>query len=82
MDSGKGVSSDSILVELPWHPLLLPKQNKLTDIIIEHCHKKALHAGVAQTLGSVRQTYWVPHGRSVVKRVLLKCKVLRAGFAF
>ena len=57
------------------HPLLLPKQNKLTDIIIEHCHKKTLHAGVAQTLGSVRQTYWVPHGRSVVKKILRRCKI-------
>ena len=52
------------------HPLLLPKQNKLTEIIVEHCHKKMLHAGVAQTLGTVRQTYWIPHGHSVVKRVL------------
>ena len=41
------------------HPLLLPKQNKLTDIIVEHCHKRMLHAGVAQTLGTVRQTYWI-----------------------
>ena len=57
------------------HPLFLPKQNKLTDIIVEHCHKRMLHAGVAQTLGTVRQTYWIPHGRSVVKRVLRKCKV-------
>ena len=57
------------------HPLLLPKQNKLTDIIVEHCHKKMLHAGVSRTLGTVRQTYWISHGRSVVKRVLRKCKV-------
>ena len=52
-----------------------PKQNKLTDIIVEHCHKKMLHARVSQTLGTVRKTYRIPVGRSIVKRVLTKCKV-------
>ena len=57
------------------HPLLLLKQNKFSNIIVEHCHKKMLHAGVSQTLGTVRQTYWIPHGRSVLKLVLRKFKV-------
>ena len=45
------------------HPLLLPKHSNLTDLIIENQHKKALHTGVAQTLGLVRHKYWIPHGR-------------------
>lgn len=59
------------------HPWLLPKNSKLTDLIIEKYHKNALHIGVAQTLGLVRHRYWIPHGRSVVKRVLRHCAICR-----
>ena len=59
------------------HPLLLPKNSKLTDLIVENQHKRALHTGVAQTLGLVRHKYWIPHGRSVVKRALRQCAVCR-----
>ena len=65
------------ICERARHPLLLPKHSNLTDLIIENQHKKALHTGVAQTLGLVRHKYWIPHGRSVVKRVLRRCAVCR-----
>lgn len=65
------------ICESARNPLLLPKQSKFTDLIIESCHKKALHAGVAQTLGLIRHRYWIPHGRSSVKAVLRQCTICR-----
>ena len=32
-----------------------------------------MHAGVPHTLAKVRQTYWVPKGRSTVKSVIIRC---------
>ena len=58
-------------------PLLLPKSDYYTQLIIDHVHRSCLHAGVAQTLAQVRQKYWIPQGRSAVKRISKKCSVCR-----
>ena len=34
-----------------------------------------LHAGVSQTLAEIIQNYWIPKGKSEVRRVLKNCKV-------
>ena len=59
------------------YPLLLPKCHRYTDLIIQCYHKKAFHTGCAQTLSSIRQKYWIPQGRRVVKCVLKKCTICR-----
>ena len=69
-----------INVELPdevKYPKLLPRKHHLTDLIIESYHKKLLHAGTNHTLSQLRYEYWVPHGRTEVKRVLCKCTICR-----
>ncbi|MCG8029443.1 MAG: hypothetical protein N0E40_15975, partial [Candidatus Thiodiazotropha taylori] len=59
------------------HPLLLPKGDYYTQLIIEHVHRSCLHAGLAQKLAQIRQKYWVPQGRSAVKMILKKCIVCK-----
>ena len=63
--------------EAARHPLLLPKNDKFTDLIIESYHKKAMHVGVAQTLGLLRHRYWIPHGRTAVRKILRSCATCR-----
>ncbi|XP_078334132.1 uncharacterized protein LOC144625796 [Crassostrea virginica] len=58
-------------------PILLPKKNHVTDLLIDSCHRKSLHFGVSQTLSMVRQTYWIPQGRAEVRRVLRKCIICK-----
>ncbi|XP_071123445.1 uncharacterized protein [Mytilus edulis] len=58
-------------------PILLPKKNKVTELLIESMHRKNFHVGVSQTLSAMRQTYWIPQGRSEVKRVLRKCTICK-----
>ena len=58
-------------------PLLLPKSDYYTQLIIDHVHRSCFHAGVAQSLAQVRQKYWIPQGRSAVKRIWKKCSVCR-----
>ena len=65
-------------VELPEevkHPNLLPRKQHFTDLIIESYHKGLLHAGVTHTLSQLRHEYWIPHGRTEVKRVLRTCTI-------
>ena len=59
------------------YPVLLPKSDYLTRLIIKKTHKDNLHSGVSQTLANIRYTFWIPQGRSMVKSVLRICNNCR-----
>ncbi|KRZ50830.1 hypothetical protein T02_1504 [Trichinella nativa] len=59
---GRLVNSD--LPASMQHPAVLPGNHELTRGMIRRCHQRQLHAGVEQTLASIRQHYWVLKGRS------------------
>ena len=59
------------------HPKLLPTKHKFTDLVIQEAHERSSHSGTSQTLAEVRKTYWIPKGRSAVKRVVKSCKTCR-----
>jgi hypothetical protein len=41
------------------YPILLPKNNFVTKLIIKHTHEQQLHAGPQGTLAALRQKYWI-----------------------
>ncbi|KMQ87200.1 hypothetical protein RF55_13588 [Lasius niger] len=49
------------------HPAIMPGELTLSKLIVEACHRRALHGGVQLTLGMIRQRYWIPRSRAVVK---------------
>lgn len=59
------------------YPKLLPKDEHYTTLIVEDCHKRVFHAGVSQTLAQIRLEYWIPHGRSTVRKLLKQCRICR-----
>ncbi|XP_044585982.1 uncharacterized protein LOC123266020 [Cotesia glomerata] len=64
------------LSNLPFdakHPIILPKNNHVTDLFIMYFHKKHLHTGVQQTLYTIRRKYWIIDGRSQVYKNLKQC---------
>lgn len=63
----------SELAEPQKHQKLLPKSHHFTKLLIEHCHKKAMHSGTQTTLYLIRQQFWIPSGQDTVRRVLNKC---------
>ena len=54
-------------------PVLLPKNSHLAELIVIKCHVDVYHSGVSHTLAKVREKYWLPHGRSQVRKFLRKC---------
>lgn len=36
-----------------------------------------MHGGVRETFTHIRQTYWIPQGRQLVKRIISKCVTCR-----
>ena len=59
------------------YPKLLPKDDYYTRLVIEDHHRRVLHSGVAQTLAQVRHEYWIPCGRTIITKVLKKCRICR-----
>ncbi|XP_048590618.1 uncharacterized protein LOC116613876 [Nematostella vectensis] len=58
-------------------PIILPRQHRLTEMLILDCHRKFHHCGVRGTLTQLRTRYWVPQGRQVVKGLLRRSVTCR-----
>ncbi|XP_011174949.3 uncharacterized protein LOC105207218 [Solenopsis invicta] len=55
------------------HPILLPRSDNLTRLIIEHEHVRNLHAGTQATMAAVRQRYWPLAIRSTTQKIVQNC---------
>jgi len=57
------------------HPILIPGRHSFTQLIVNHEHKRLLHAGAQMTLSSIRQNFWPCAGRSIVRDIINKCVI-------
>ncbi|UYV81532.1 hypothetical protein LAZ67_20001463 [Cordylochernes scorpioides] len=54
-------------------PILIPTSHPVTELIVKSVHEKMYHCG-AQTLRSVlREKFWIPKARQLVRHVIHKC---------
>ncbi|UYV65928.1 hypothetical protein LAZ67_3005902 [Cordylochernes scorpioides] len=54
-------------------PILIPTNHPVTELIVKSVHEKMYHCG-AQTLRSVlREKFWIPKARQLVRHVIHKC---------
>ena len=53
-------------------PIVLPDHALLKTLIL-YTHRSLMHAGVLTTLAKLRERFWIPKGRKVVKEILRKC---------
>ena len=58
-------------------PILLPKNHRMTHLIVQHAHERVLHEGVKETLTQLRSKYWIVRGRSLVKQIIYRCTLCR-----
>uniref|UniRef100_A0A8R1XPG9 DUF5641 domain-containing protein n=1 Tax=Onchocerca volvulus TaxID=6282 RepID=A0A8R1XPG9_ONCVO len=63
---------NSELDENSKYPIYLPKHNPITKLIVQQQHEDLYHAGIAHTLSELRRRFWLPKGRTEVKRILNK----------
>ena len=55
------------------YPVFLTQNHLFTGKLVEHFHLSTLHGGVGLTMAKVRDQYWVPKLRQLVKRVRSEC---------
>lgn len=54
---------------------IMPAQNHLITLIIRNAHQRTMHGGVQLTLQTLRDQFWIIHGRNQVKKLLGKCVI-------
>ena len=59
------------------YPILLSRRHPFSYRLIMRAHFKVMHGGTADTLAQLRENYWLPKGRQVVKQILSKCYICR-----
>ena len=60
-----------------YNPIYISRHQLLATRIVEHYHRLTLHGGVQATMAALRQKYWIPRLRQMVKSVCHKCNSCR-----
>ncbi|XP_017765120.1 PREDICTED: uncharacterized protein LOC108554371 [Eufriesea mexicana] len=55
------------------HPMILPRNDHVTQLVIRGHQIKSLRAGVQTTLNSVRQRFWIPGRRYHNRKTIHQC---------
>ena len=55
------------------YPIILPENSEFTRKVVEQAHFTTLHGGVTSTMAQVRERYWVPKLRRMVKKARSDC---------
>ena len=69
----KGRIQNSSLSYSAKFPILLPRKQHFTKLVIVQAHGNVKHNGVRETLTEIRAKFWIIKGRQAVKDVLSKC---------
>ncbi|XP_032690711.1 uncharacterized protein LOC116853661 [Odontomachus brunneus] len=57
------------------HPIILSPRSRVTGLIIEAFHRRALHGGPQLTHALLRQQFWIPRGRLLVRQAIHRCAI-------
>ena len=54
--------------------MILPKEEKVSNLIIKQCHIRCVHGGRGATLNELRSSgYWITSCNAAVRGLLFKC---------
>ena len=59
------------------HPIILPCESKIAELIIDSIHKELFHPGHLRVVAESRKKYWVLCCRKLAKRICYKCVTCR-----
>ena len=69
-----GRLQESLMTEEEKHPIILPPDHHLTQLLAEDMHRQLCHAGTQQVLSSLRDKFWILRGRQAVRSALRRCR--------
>ncbi len=63
-------------VNFDWdtiHPILMPKKSEAVRSYVRHLHINSHHIGLSHMIAKIREKYWIPKYRTLIKSVLHRC---------
>ena len=60
-----------------YEPILLPQKGEFTRRLVEHFHYRTLHGGVQSTMSKIRERFWIPKLRTLVKSLVHRCNLCK-----
>lgn len=70
-----GRLANSDLKFSPRHPIVLPRQDHVIDLLVDYYHRKYLHAGPELVMSLLRQKYWILSARRIIRQRIHKCNI-------
>ena len=55
------------------HPVYIPKESIFAEILVMDAHINTLHGGVGLTITKIKERYWIPKLRQLIKRIIKRC---------
>ncbi|GFW08039.1 uncharacterized protein TNCV_2978081 [Trichonephila clavipes] len=59
------------------HPMIIPINHNFAYIVINPFHILYFHTGAEATLANIRNSFWIPSARNVVRKILRTCITCR-----
>ena len=55
------------------HQMIIHKNHPLSKLVIKHIHESNFHCSREQTLAILRNKYWIPNVRRLIRKVITDC---------
>ncbi|XP_028414082.1 uncharacterized protein LOC114537159 [Dendronephthya gigantea] len=68
-----GRLSNSPLSEESKHPIILPKDSQVSQLVALYFHHISGHSGMEHVLSLIRQRFWIIGAQKMLKRILNRC---------
>ncbi|XP_055923735.1 uncharacterized protein LOC129954087 [Eupeodes corollae] len=70
-----GRLKNALLTVSERFPIILPKESKLTSLLIDQAHNATMHGGKQTTINFLRRRYWIIDCRSSVQKFIRRCLI-------
>lgn len=57
------------------HPVILPKNHHIVNLLIDHTHAKNLHTGPYLLTAILRRKYWIIGAKDIIRNRVRKCNI-------
>lgn len=59
------------------NPMILERQHRFTQLLIQWYHEINLHQGIDTVINHLREKFWIPQCRTVVRKIFKSCMMCR-----
>ncbi|XP_055622975.1 uncharacterized protein LOC129766467 [Toxorhynchites rutilus septentrionalis] len=74
---GDRIGAAPLVPYSPRYPIILPQKHRITVLIIDYYHRKFLHANGETICNEIRQKFFVPSLRTLIRKISRNCQMCK-----